>query len=144
VTPGKVAHLFIKPARRQPMAARSEVEAVADQGLKGDASYGRSRRQVLLMEAEILERFGLRPGALRENIVVRGLRLTGLASGDSLKVGSAMLEVTGVCDPCSLVDEVQPGLQDALKGERGMLARVTGSGTIRISDTIEAYTSDDS
>lgn len=134
---GAVAHLFLKPGRASPMREVPEANAVAGKGLEGDASYGRGSRQVLIMEAEVLDRFGLAPGMARENILTRGLRLSGVTPGKTLAVGTTLLEVTADCDPCSFMDTLQPGLQEAIRGERGILARVVSSGRIRVGDAID-------
>jgi MOSC domain-containing protein YiiM len=86
---------------------------------------------------EILERFGLLPCAVRENITTRGIRLTGLDIGTRLRLGETMLEITGDCTPCSFMDTLRRGLQDQIAGERGLLARVITSGGIRVGDSIE-------
>jgi MOSC domain-containing protein YiiM len=91
------------------------------------------------MEAEVLDRFGLAPGMARENILTRGLRLAEIAPGKSLTVGTTILEVTADCDPCSFMDELQPGLQEAIRGERGILARVTSGGRICVGDPVEVF-----
>jgi MOSC domain-containing protein YiiM len=133
---GKIEHLFVKPAHGSPMREVREARAVEGKGLEGDLSFGRGARQVLLMEAETLERFGLEPGLARENLLVRGFRLADVAVGTHLAAGEAVLEVTGDCSPCSFMDELQPGLQEAIRGERGMLARVVRGGRIRIGDPV--------
>jgi MOSC domain-containing protein YiiM len=89
------------------------------------------------MDAETLERFGLSPGIVKENITTRGLDLRALCSGVRLWVGSSLLEVTVGCEPCSRMDEVRPGLQDELRGQRGWLRRVVEEGVIRRGDAIE-------
>ena len=67
---GKIQNLYIKPKHGAPMEEVSEVAAVDGMGLNGDTSFGRSKRQVLLIEQETLAEFGLVPGQLRENGVV--------------------------------------------------------------------------
>ena len=118
------------------MRAAAEVQAVAGKGLEGDAAYGRSRRQVLLVEGEVLDRFHLQPGQTRENVVVRGLRMADLALGSRLAIGPVILEVTGDCTPCKHMDELQPGLQEAIRGKRGILALVVEGGRIRVGDLV--------
>jgi MOSC domain-containing protein YiiM len=115
----------------------AEALAVEGKGLEGDVSFGRTTRQVLIMEAETLERFGIDPGSARENLLVRGLRVTGLPVGGRLTVGETLLEITGDCTPCSFMDDLRPGLQEAIRGERGVLARVVSGGRIRVGDTVE-------
>jgi len=137
---GTVVTLFLKTAHHQPMTPVENVTAIEARGLEGDLSFGRSTRQVLLIEMEILERFGLLPGAVRENITTRGIRLSGLDPGTRLRLGETMLEITGDCTPCSFMDTLRPGLQDRIAGERGLLARVIAGGGIRVGDSIDIET----
>jgi MOSC domain-containing protein YiiM len=131
---GSVLHLFIKPAHGQPMREVERVMTIAGQGLEGDAAFGRSRRQVLVVDQAMLEEFGLHPGQTRENIVLAGIGLTGLPVGTRLRIGQAVLEVTGDCAPCGFMDTVRPGLRDDIRGRRGLMARVHVGGLIQVGD----------
>lgn len=136
---GTVVALHLSVGSREPPAAVPEVRAVADRGLEGNrhARPG-GRRQVLLMEGEVLRELGLGPGDVRENITTEGLPLAELAPGTRLRLGgTAVLELTGSCRPCARMDEVRPGLAGALEGRRGVLARVLAGGVIRVGDPIE-------
>lgn len=115
-----------------------EAEAVVGKGLKSCA-HGRpgSKRQVLLMDIETLEAMGLKPGLIKENVTTRGLDLKSLRRGQRLRVGEALLEVTLPCEPCGRMDDIRPGLQEELRGRRGMLCRVVERGVIRRGDRIE-------
>ena len=132
-----VASLQICPGPRQPMQPVASARAVENLGLEGDRhAKADSKRQVLLMEAETLIKFGLRVGDVKENITTRGIALMSLPVGARLRVGEAVLEITGVCRPCSRMDELVPGLREMLSGQRGMLARVAQGGTLRVGDSI--------
>jgi MOSC domain-containing protein YiiM len=113
------------------------VHAVENLGLEGDChSKADSKRQVLLIEAETLEKLDLRVGDVKENITTRGIALKGLPVGTHLHVGEAVLEITGECHPCSRMEDLRPGLLQEIGGQRGMLARVVHSGILRVGDTI--------
>jgi len=120
------------------MVEFGEVYAVENRGLKG-CVHGRkgSSRQVLLMDVETLEEFGVPPGRVKENITTRGLALAELALGQHVRVGEALLEVTKPCTPCHQIDEIRPGLKEAIRGRRGILCRVIESGRICLGDEIE-------
>jgi MOSC domain-containing protein YiiM len=113
-------------------------EAVLNKGLKGCA-HGRpgSKRQVLLMDVETLDAFGIPPGAVKENITTRGLDVRRLQRGQRLRIGEALLEVTLPCEPCGRMDDIRGGLQAELRGKRGKLCRIVESGIIRRGDPIE-------
>ncbi len=129
-----VVRLFLKPAHGDPMREVSEIDAVAGEGLTGDASLGRSSRQILLVDQATLAEYDLQPGQIRENITLTGLDLTGLPRGTRIRIGAATLEVTGDCSPCDRLEAIRPGLREAIRGRRGLLARVQTGGTIRVSD----------
>ena len=135
--PATIVALHLSKSSRAPLVPVSRVNAVLGTGLEGDRhAKPKSRRQVLLVEQEVLDEFGLAPGAIREQVTVRGLDLDRLVFGARLRVGGALLEVAGPCHPCERMDEVRPGLQQALVGRRGRFVRVVEAGSIAIGDTI--------
>ena len=119
------------------MRAVLAAKAVAGRGLAGDVSLGRQGRQVLLIEKETLDQFGLAPGQVRENIVVEGLRLVGLAPGLRVQLGQVLAEVTGDCAPCEdLIGAIRPGLVEDITGRRGTFVRVLEDGEVRVGDQV--------
>jgi MOSC domain-containing protein YiiM len=133
-----VSNLFIATEHRKPMKAVDQALAVPDQGLEGclHARHG-GKRQLLLVDSETLSEFGLLPGMVRENITTVGLNIDELKPGQRLVIGSVVLEVTIPCEPCSRMDEIRVGLQEALRNRRGMLCRVVEGGRISRGDVIE-------
>jgi MOSC domain-containing protein YiiM len=115
--------------------------ARAGQGLEGDRHRGAGRRQVTLIQGEHLDviaaLLGLPPGAvrpeqLRRNLVVRGVNLLALRQA-RFRVGDALLEGTGTCDPCSRMEAVLgSGGFNAMRGHGGITARVLEPGQIGI------------
>jgi MOSC domain-containing protein YiiM len=138
----EVQHLFACFVHRFPMKELSEAEAVENKGFKG-CIHGRanSQRQVLLMDRETLDKFELPPGAVKENVTVKGLDFQTLAIGQRLKIGESVLEITVPCDPCPRMDEIRMGLQEELRGQRGWLCRVVEAGKIRRGDAVTVMTS---
>ena len=135
---GEVVHLFTCLVHRFPMREVEEVESIVDKGFKG-CIHGRpgSKRQVLLMDVETLERLRVAPAAVKENITTRGLDFKRLSPGQRLGIGGSLLEITIPCDPCSRMDEVRQGLHQELHGQRGWLCRVVEAGKIKRGDRIE-------
>lgn len=134
--PEQVTSIFLKSDRQRPMLPVNAVEAVAGKGFRGDISYGRKSRQVLIVEQEVLEALNLHPGTLRENLTVKHMRLDTMEAGAVLKVGDALLQLSGQCTPCDKMNAIRPGLKDALQGRRGVLANVIRDGIVRVGDTI--------
>lgn len=136
---GIITSLQNSPGHGLPMDPVDPATVTADMGLEGcrHAKPG-SRRQMLLIEEEILDELDLRPGLIKENITTRGIDLTSLPRETRLLLGEEVeLWTTGPCGPCGLMDEIRDGLQEELRGRRGTLAWVKRSGQLRVGDRIE-------
>jgi hypothetical protein len=130
-------------------ASAPNIRVLAGLGVEGDAHCAatvkhRSRlardptqpnlRQVHLIHAELIEGlradgFAVDPGTMGENITTRGLALLDLPAGARLRIGpEAVVEVTGLRNPCSQLDRYQAGLTRAVleTGPDGELLRKAG------------------
>jgi hypothetical protein len=146
--------------------AEEAVTLVPGLGVQGDAHAGatvkhRSRvardasqpnlRQVHLLHAELFDElmeagFAVWPGDLGENVTTRGVDLLGLATGTRLHLGEqAVVEVTGLRNPCSQLDKFQKGLTAAvldrdavgnLVRKAGVMAIVISGGEVQRDDAI--------
>ncbi len=132
-----VVHLQIKSAKGAPMEPVPAVTAIKGYGLKDDANAGHSKRQVLIIERELLDEFQLPIGDVRENITVQGIQLAGMAAGTQVRVGTALLEATLDCAPCQFIEDKRPGLRAAMAGKRGTLFKVIEGGEIKVGDVIQ-------
>jgi MOSC domain-containing protein YiiM len=142
------------------------IRLVAGYGVEGDAHAGetvqhRSRvaraprapnlRQVHLMQAELHDellarRLPVAPGDMGENITTRGIDLLSLPSGTRLRLGdTAVIEITGLRNPCKQLNDLHPGLMAATLGrsptgrlirKAGVMSIVITGGDIRPGDTI--------
>src|SRR5262249_14155416 len=135
--------LFRAPKKRLPMEQLAVASLLANSGIDGcaHARPGGGKRQILLVDVETLEATELAPGAIRENITTQGINVNGLALGQRLRIGGALVEVSAVCTPCDQLEKVRPGLRRELYGRRGMLCRVIEGGAVRPGDPIERVTS---
>ena len=138
---GQIVSLQLCVGHRDPMKEVSSANAITGFGLEGDrhaASEGaRAQRQVLLMDEKTIKEFGLSHRDVRENITISGLELHSLERGNQVSLGDeVVLRITGHCAPCGRMDEIRPGLREALEGHRGMLASVVQGGTINVGDVI--------
>ena len=79
---------------------------------------------------------------MRRNVVVRGINLLAL-KGRRFRIGSALLEASGECHPCSRMEEILgAGGYNAMRGLGGITARVIEGATIRVGDEVVALTGD--
>ena len=146
---GVVAAVSRSPTHSLSKPTCGCIRILAGLGIEGDAHMGetvkhRSRvardpsqpnlRQVHLIHAELHEElrgagFDVVPGQMGENVTTRGLDLLGLPAGARLHIGeAAVLEVTGLRNPCAQLDGIQPGLMAETldRDERGELVRKAG------------------
>lgn len=135
-------------------------------GVEGDAHLGatvkhRSRaakdptvpnlRQVHLIHAELIDElraqgFELVPGEMGENVTTRGVDLLGLPTGTRLRLGdAAVVEVTGLRNPCRQLNGLHKGLMAAtldrdaegnLVRKAGVMGVVIAGGEVRPGDGI--------
>jgi MOSC domain-containing protein YiiM len=145
------------------------IRLVAGLGVAGDAHQGmtvkhRSRvardptqpnlRQVHLLHQEILDElnargFELSAGAIGENVTTRGVDLLALPRGTRLAMGEhAVVEITGLRNPCAQLDAYRPGLmaalldrdaQGGLVRKAGVMAVVIEGGELRPGDGIAVH-----
>jgi len=86
--------------------------------------------------AAYLHRDSITPSLLRRNIVVSGINLLAL-KGKSFCIGDAVLEFTGLCQPCSKMErELGEGGYNAMRGHGGLTARVREAGLVRVKDAV--------
>lgn len=107
--------------------------------------------QVHLLQSELLDElafggFSIVPGDMGENVTTSGIDLLNLPTGTLLRLGeAAMIEVTGLRNPCVQINQFQPGLLPAVieKDSSGKVIRKAGimaivreGGLVRPGDTI--------
>lgn len=132
-----VSGLFVSPGKGSGLSTSVErARAVAGHGFEGCAHAGRERREVLFASAEHLEAVGVAPGAIRENVTVAGADVQAWEIGQRVRAGSAVFEVTMVCDPCHKMDALREGLRAELDGRRGMLGVVVEGGALAVGDEL--------
>jgi MOSC domain-containing protein YiiM len=152
-------HTLTKPNQQS-------IRLLAGLGVEGDAHQGehvkhRSRvarnpnqpnlRQVHLIHAELHDELwtagiDVSAGQMGENLTTRGVNLLGLPTGARLHLGdTAVVEVTGLRDPCAQLDRISAGLMAATldRDEKGKLVRKAGvmaivltGGEVRTGDPI--------
>ena len=153
-------HTFSKPNE-------AGIRLVAGLGVEGDAHSGatvkhRSRvrrdpsqpnlRQVHLMHAELFEElaakgFTVTAGDMGENITTQGVDLLGLPTGARLRLGeTAVVEITGLRNPCVQLDRFQDGLMAAVLDrdaegnvvrKAGVMGIVVTGGEVRPGDRVQ-------
>lgn len=163
---GTVEAVAVSPTHTMSKPVAGQIRLLAGLGVEGDAHIGvtvkhRSRvakdptqpnlRQVHLVHGELhdaLLALGLPvdAGDMGENITTRGIDLLGLSTGTRLQFGDdALVEVTGLRNPCRQLEGLHPGLQAAVLARTdsgdlvrlaGVMAVVVASGNVAAGDPI--------
>ena len=161
------------PAHRFSKQQCDSITLIAGIGVEGDAHSGRTvqhrsrvardpsapnLRQVHLIHSELFDEveakgFAVQPGQLGENVTTIGVDLLSLPTGTVLHLGDrAVVEITGLRNPCSQIDELQHGLMRELvtRDEHGQVTRKAGvmsvvlrSGVVRSGDRIRVELPDE-
>lgn len=123
----------------RPSKFTQQVTLMGNYGMQGDRhAKENSPKQLLLINAETLQDIGIKPGQTKENFTVAGLDVNRLAPSTRLRIGStAIIEITQPCAPCGQMNKIRAGLAEALKGRRGVYARVVRGGIVYLDDFLE-------
>lgn len=163
---GTVEAVSLNPAHGFSKQNQNRIHLLKGLGVEGDAHMGETvqhlsriaqdphqpnLRQVHLIPTELFEKlsekgYALSAGDLGENILTTGLDLINLPVGTKLYIGNdAVLELTGLRNPCKQIDEFKEGLMGELvfKDGEGNIVRQAGvmsvveqSGKVAPGDTI--------
>jgi MOSC domain-containing protein YiiM len=167
VQTGKVIAVALSTRHRFSKSVELGIELQAGLGARGDCHAGetvkhRSRvakdpaqpnmRQVHLIHSELHDMlrskgFTVHPGDMGENITTYDVDLLSLPTGTQLHIGdSAVVEITGLRNPCSQIDKFQSGLMHAVLDRdaagnlirlSGVMAIVLASGFVQAGDIIQ-------
>lgn len=156
---GIVTAVSLSATHTMSKPSQDSIFLVTGLGVKGDAHAGekvkhRSRvardpqqpnlRQVHLIHAELhaelrAQGFDVAPGQMGENVTTRGVDILHLPTGTRLHLGtSAVVEITGLRNPCAQLDGIQQGLMKACVGldEQGAIVRKAGVMGIVLQDGV--------
>jgi len=141
---GRLEWIGLRPGPRR-IESVLRAELAVERGLLSDHRAQRvgGKRQVTLIQFEHLPVIAALCGLdavsaslLRRNLAVSGINLLALY-GRRFRIGAALLEGTGLCHPCSRMEEaLGPGGYNAMRGHGGITARVLEGGTVEVGDLV--------
>lgn len=154
---GRLEAIIVRPARRVAAIELAHTIAIAGVGLQDDRRGIESKnimakvsnRQVTLIQAEhvevvakIMRQPQLNATMLRRNLVISGVNLLAIKPlfkhhAHYLQIGDVLLEVTGICAPCSRMEELLgEGGYNAMRGHGGVNARIIRGGALSVGDAV--------
>lgn len=149
---GRLEWIGIAKSRRAEIEELTSARLQPGTGIEGEhhATSGTSDRQVTLIQhehlpaiASLVHKDSIRPNRLRRNLVVSGINLLALKD-QTFRVGDVLLKGSGLCAPCSLMEEnLGPGGYNAMRGHGGITAIVVEGGEIQIGDAVTFIPKDD-
>jgi MOSC domain-containing protein YiiM len=145
---GTLIWIGLRPGHRTGMNRVNQCRALKNLGLEGDHRSTKtpgSGRQVTLISEEYINQIAhfsgkdsIDPALLRRNLVVKNINLNALRH-QQFTIGDALFEATGLCHPCSRMDQaLGKGGVAAMLGHGGLCCKILVSGTIKIGDTMTA------
>lgn len=134
--------IWIKRVRRGPMDPASAARLQAGAGIVGNANQG-GRRQVTIIEREVWDALmhdlgsDASPAGRRANLMVSGVSLAA-TRGRTLRIGACRIRILGETKPCERMEELLPGLRDAMYPEwrGGAFGEVLNDGVIAVGDSV--------
>jgi MOSC domain-containing protein YiiM len=124
------------------MEPQDSLELTAGKGIVGDHTFGRMRHVTIVFEddwnaaAAVLGR-SVDPAGRRANVLVSGGQGPRLV-GQTLRLGSTLIEIKGITQPCPVMEQAAVGMAEALRpeGRAGVWGRVLESGRVALSDAL--------
>ena len=168
-TPGREAGTVVAVSRRPThgfsKVPQRKITLLEGLGVEGDAHAGTTVQhlyrikldaeapnlaQVHFLPVELFDEmaalgYALEPGGMGENVLTSGLDLAAMPTGATFRIGEALVEISGIRDPCKKIDSLGRGLTKAMLGKtsKGDLLRKAGimgvvrrGGTLRPGDAI--------
>ncbi|MFT5110997.1 MAG: MOSC domain-containing protein YiiM [Parasphingorhabdus sp.] len=141
---GKLVWIGLRPARRAEVISVDQARVSPEEGLLDDHYGGRSgQRHLTIVQAEHLpviasciDKEEILPQDLRRNLLISGINLLALKN-KSVMIGDVEIEITGLCHPCSRMEEILgAGGYNAVRGHGGVTARVLTPGRISLGDPV--------
>lgn len=133
-----ITHLFTKAKPGSAMVELKTLNLKVGHGIEGDINADPiSPRQVLIVKYEDILDLSIKPGELRENIVVTGIEFNNFIPASLLTFESgAAIRLTFHCEPCKQIAHLVESLK-SIQGKRGILGVVIKSGKIQVGSNFQ-------
>jgi MOSC domain-containing protein YiiM len=139
---GTLRGIAVRGASRAPMQERQEVKVTIEQGIREDYR-GSGLRQVTFISVEQWQEtikeldVDLPWHTRRANLLIEGIDLPDTV-GEQIRIGDCLFTIYGETEPCQRMEELQAGLQQALKPDlrAGVWGKVVEGGTLRVGESV--------
>jgi MOSC domain-containing protein YiiM len=146
---GRIRAISVSKQKGMQKVNVPEAELRTDHGIVGDAHAGNWDRQISLLEIECIEIMAAKganvsPGAFAENITTQGIDLATLKLGDKLRLGADVeIKITQFGKQCHGRCIIYEQIGDCIMPRKGVFARVSRGGSIRVGNIIEVISDGD-
>ena len=146
---GRIKAISVSKQKGMQKVNVPEAELRAGFGIVGDAHAGNWDRQISLLEIESIDIMAAKgakvsPGDFAENITTEGIDLSELKIGEKLRLGADVeIKITKFGKQCHGQCIIYDQIGDCIMPRKGVFAKVSREGSIKIGDTIEVMTDGD-
>jgi len=140
VSEGRLLGIATRPAPKAPMGELLNARITTERGVNNDTRGKPGPRQVTVLTRKSWEAACAELGAnglswtmRRANLLIDGIELKNKVGCD-LRIGGAILTITGETRPCKRMNEAHPGLKKALQADwrAGVTCRVIRTGDVMV------------
>ena len=141
----KVIGIATHPVSRGAITTHQQISVSTESGLENDyQGQKRQQTQVTLLSKKTWDQACSEVGAMldwterRANLLIDDIEFSGAMMGQQIQIGGVLLEITRETDPCQRMNDLHPGLKNALTphwrgGARCMVLR---AGSIQVGDSV--------
>tara|TARA_Y100000768_G_scaffold69475_1_gene48828 strand:+ start:7103 stop:7522 length:420 start_codon:yes stop_codon:yes gene_type:complete len=136
---GIIRSLAINVGKQKPMKYEEKIKIIKNFGIEGDRfSKLGDTRQIMIVDGKLYDKYDLKRGVLRENILIENIDLNSCKEGQLLSVNDSLnLKITLVKDACASVSYNDPDVIEKLRGNLYAFATPLMTGYISKEDKIK-------
>mgnify|MGYP001469671379 FL=1 len=136
---GIIRSLAVNQGKQKPMLYEKKIKIIKNFGIEGDRfSKFNDSRQIMIVDGKLYDKYDLKTGVLRENILVDNIDLNSCQEGQIFSINDSLqIKISLVKDACASVSYNDPDVIKQLKGNMYAFATPLQTGYISIKDKMK-------
>ena len=136
---GIIRSLAVNQGKQKPMLYEKKIKIIKNFGIEGDRfSKFNDSRQIMIVDGKLYDKYDLKTGVLRENILVDNIDLNSCQEGQIFSINDSLqIKISLVKDACASVSYNDPDVIKQLQGNMYAFVTPLETGYISINDEIE-------